>query len=196
MRGWNPTQLHGECFINHEIRIPLKQPGLEWKIRPFFFFVAQVVLNKVDQLDNNVDFARAFGTLGALFGGRTGGWCGYSGSERNLEYFNKGLIRASKGCWNVDGTSIITCNSYCWLLVRTYDIGMMSLYNYLFYRYKHDFMISDIILHDALQFGYTGFKFEGWHLGTYTIWTWNTRPFLQRKRAWFTAGNWGKLSNK
>ena len=24
----------------------------------------QVVLNKVDQLDNNVDFARAFGTLG------------------------------------------------------------------------------------------------------------------------------------
>ena len=26
----------------------------------------QVVLNKVDQLDNNVDFARAFGTLGVL----------------------------------------------------------------------------------------------------------------------------------
>ena len=25
--GWNPTQWHGGYFINHEIRIPIKQPG-------------------------------------------------------------------------------------------------------------------------------------------------------------------------
>ena len=31
-----------------------------------------MVLNKVDQLDNNVDFARAFGTLGVFFLGGTG----------------------------------------------------------------------------------------------------------------------------
>ena len=55
--------------------IQYKDPYLTCQVRPFFFFfVAQVVLNKVDQLDNNVDFARAFGTLGVeFFGGRTGG---------------------------------------------------------------------------------------------------------------------------
>ena len=36
-RGWNPSQLCGDYFINHEIRIPIQQPGFHGKEGRFFF---------------------------------------------------------------------------------------------------------------------------------------------------------------
>ena len=35
--------LSGDYFIDHEIRIPIEQPSISWKIRPFFSVVQTVV---------------------------------------------------------------------------------------------------------------------------------------------------------
>ena len=40
-RGWKPTQLYGDYFINHDIRIPINHPGFTGKYGRFFF-VAQM----------------------------------------------------------------------------------------------------------------------------------------------------------
>ena len=31
------TQLYGDYFISHEIRIPINQPGFQWKVGPGYF---------------------------------------------------------------------------------------------------------------------------------------------------------------
>ena len=47
-KGWLPlgyllgmknflAMLYRDYFINHEIRIPMNQPGFQWKVRPGFF---------------------------------------------------------------------------------------------------------------------------------------------------------------
>ena len=35
--GSNTTQLYGDYFINHDIRIPIKTSNTLWKVRPGFF---------------------------------------------------------------------------------------------------------------------------------------------------------------
>lgn len=43
-RGVNPTHLCGDYLINHDIRIPMKQPGFQCKVKPgVFFFVAHLL---------------------------------------------------------------------------------------------------------------------------------------------------------
>ena len=34
-RGWNPTQMYRDYFINHDVRIPINQPGFHGRV--FFF---------------------------------------------------------------------------------------------------------------------------------------------------------------
>ncbi len=36
-KGWDPTQLYRDYFISHDIRIPINQPGCQWKVGPGFF---------------------------------------------------------------------------------------------------------------------------------------------------------------
>ena len=38
-RGVNPTHLCGDYLINHDIRIPMKQPGFQCKVKPGVFFL-------------------------------------------------------------------------------------------------------------------------------------------------------------
>ena len=48
-RGVNPTHLCGDYLINHDIRIPMKQPGFQCKVKPGVFFCGSLVESQVSQ---------------------------------------------------------------------------------------------------------------------------------------------------
>ena len=51
-RGWNPTQLCGDYFINHELWIPINQP-VQWKVF-CFVFAAQLGFSHQKSHDSNI----------------------------------------------------------------------------------------------------------------------------------------------
>ena len=51
-REWNfLPRLCGDYFINHEIRIPIKQPGFEWKVISRCFFFVAATTTSVNQCE-------------------------------------------------------------------------------------------------------------------------------------------------